>query len=69
MQNPFRDGGPLDIAIGLLGLLVSIALLWTGIGMARSGGSWWWSLTAGGLVVLNVYGLYRRRPSKGHSSR
>ncbi|MGW1006600.1 hypothetical protein [Streptomyces sp. NPDC002520] len=67
MQNPFRDGGPLDIAMGLLGLLVSIALLWKGIQMAQNGSSWWWPLTAGLLVALNLHGLYRRRRVKRQS--
>lgn len=67
MQNPFRDGGPLDIAMGLLGLLLSIALLWMGIQMAQNGRAWWWPLTAGVMVVLNLHGLYRRRPSKRQS--
>ncbi|MFG3116605.1 hypothetical protein ACGF4C_19640 [Streptomyces sp. NPDC048197] len=67
MQNLFRDGGPLDIAMGLLGLLLSIALLWQGMHMAQNGGSWWWPLTAGMMVVLSLHGLYRRRRAKHQS--
>jgi hypothetical protein len=52
MQNPFRDGGPLDVAMGLLSLLISIALLWKGIQMAQNGASWWWPLTPGVMVAL-----------------
>lgn len=68
MQNPFRDGGPLDIAMGLLALLLSIALLWKGIQMAQNGDSWLWPLTAGVMVVLSLYGLYRRRRARRQSS-
>ena len=68
MQNPFRDGGPLDIAMGLTGLLLSIALLWKGIQMTHNGASWWWPLTAGVMVVLILHGLYRRSRAKGRNS-
>ncbi|MFF3968060.1 hypothetical protein ACFYZI_41735 [Streptomyces griseorubiginosus] len=68
MQNPFRDGGPLDVATGLLGLLLSTVLLWKGIQMAQDGSSWWWPLTAGVLVVLSLHGLCRRRRAKRQSS-
>ncbi|MGW0413345.1 hypothetical protein ACWDZX_18965 [Streptomyces collinus] len=61
MQNPFRDGGPLDVAMGWLSLLISVALLWKGLQMARNGASWWWPLTAGAMVALVLHGLYRRR--------
>ena len=68
MQNPFRDDGPLDITMGLLGLLLSIALLWKGVQTARNGGSWWWALSAGAMVVLSLHGLYRRHRAKRRSS-
>jgi glucose dehydrogenase len=68
MQNPFRDGGLLDVAMGWLSLLISIALLWKGIQMTQNGSSWWWPLTAGVMVALTLHGLYRRRRTKRQSS-
>ncbi|MGY5058511.1 hypothetical protein ACWDFR_31385 [Streptomyces sp. 900105755] len=68
MRNPFRDDGPLDLAMGLLGVLLSTALLWKGIQTAQDGSSWWWPLTAGVMVVLSLHGLYRRRRAKRQSS-
>ncbi|MFG2884780.1 hypothetical protein ACGFYV_21240 [Streptomyces sp. NPDC048297] len=60
MRNPFRDGGPLDVAMGWLSPLISIALLWKGIQMAQNGASLWWPLTAGMVVALHLHGRYRR---------
>ncbi|MGX4694872.1 hypothetical protein [Streptomyces sp. JNUCC 63] len=63
MQNLFRNGGPVDIAMGWLAVLLSTMLLMKGIELARHGASLWWPVIAGAMVVLSLHGLYRRRPT------
>lgn len=69
MKNQFRRGGPVDIAMGWLAVLVSTALLIKGIELTRHGASRWWPVIAGGMLVLSLHGLYRiRRDSPGSGS-
>lgn len=65
MQNPFRRGGAVDIAMGWLAVLVSSVLLLKGIELTRHGASRWWPMIAGAMLVLSLHGLYRiRRDSR-----
>ncbi|MER5275650.1 hypothetical protein ABT025_07805 [Streptomyces sp. NPDC002809] len=65
MQNLLRNGGPVDIAMGWLGVLVSATLLIKGIALAQHGISLWWPVIAGAMVVLSLHALYRRRRDSG----
>ncbi|MER5618556.1 hypothetical protein [Streptomyces sp. NPDC002215] len=65
MQNLLRNGGPVDIAMGWLGVLVSAMLLIKGIALAQHGASLWWPVIAGAMVVLSLHALYRRRRDSG----
>lgn len=61
MQNPFRRGGAVDIAMGWLGVLASTPLLLKVIALTRHGASPTWAVIAGALVVLSLHHLYRIR--------
>lgn len=61
MQNSLRGGGPVDIAMDWLAVVVSTMLLIKGVELARHGASLWWPVIAGAIVVLSLHRLYRRR--------
>ncbi|WP_329422756.1 hypothetical protein OG810_35830 [Streptomyces sp. NBC_01693] len=65
MQNLLRNGGPVDIAMGWLGVFASVTLLIKGIALAQHGASVWWPLIAGAMVALSLHALYRRRRDSG----
>ncbi len=65
MQNPFRDGGPLDRGTTVVSLLISIGFLITGIRTYGHGGSLGWPLGAALMVVISLRAVHReffRRP-------
>ncbi|MBY8881891.1 hypothetical protein [Actinacidiphila acidipaludis] len=66
MRSPGRVGGALDLALGYLALLLTVALTVKGVVMhEHDGASWWWALTAGVLALLSLHGLYRRHRARG----
>ncbi|AXI78077.1 hypothetical protein [Peterkaempfera bronchialis] len=74
MQNPFRDGGPLDRARPVMSLLLAIALLVSGMANHRNGASLLWPVVGALLVLWALYALYRdllrhRRFGPGAGSR
>ncbi|NEA73818.1 hypothetical protein [Streptomyces sp. SID13588] len=66
MENPFRDSGPFDKAMPYLSLIVSAALLITGLSMYRQGASPWWAIAAGVMVLLACHGIYRQVRPRGN---
>ena len=61
MQDLFRRGGAVDIAMGWLAVLAATSLLLKALALTRHGASPTWSMIAGALVVLSLHRLYRIR--------
>jgi hypothetical protein len=60
VENPFRDGGPVDKTMSFVALGVSLVLFVSGLAMYRRGASPLWPLAGGIVVSLNCHAVYRR---------
>ncbi|MEV7182130.1 hypothetical protein [Kitasatospora sp. NPDC093679] len=64
MENPFRDGGPLDKAMPYCQSALAVALLGDGLSRWRHGGSVLWALLGGLLMALACYEIYKQLRSR-----
>lgn len=67
MKDPFADGGLLDRTMPYVAITIAVCFLVKGVSRYRNGGSAWWIVAAGALMLLasqRAYGLVREARRK-----